>query len=383
MMTRTNHTIIRKLAALGAAALLLSSTACSAHGNASANTDTDTMRVAYLSTANYLTTLKNEQFAQDELAPATVEFTGPYNPADRPAPPYSRAPPTPRRRAPARSSTSSPRTSRGSRSPSNTMTAIRRASSPRRTPVSRLPQGSVRQDHRHRLQGRDRRLHRAPGVRQRRTGRFAGHRGGDEPQQLQRGVQLGTGRRHRHLRPEPGLGDGHARCQAAGQRRGLRQPERLDIHIVSQSFADQHPDLVKAMYRALVKESDKAQEHPEIITDAYREFGASDEIVDQVASSTSPRSCRSTPTGSTCWNSRRSSTWTSGSSTRCPTSRATLWIARSEAAMTLTLDHIRMTFDGHEVLRDVTVHVDDGRFVSLIGRSGCGKSTRCCAWRRA
>ncbi len=40
------------------------------------------MRVAYLSTANYLTTLKNEQFAQDELAPATVEFTGPYNPAD-------------------------------------------------------------------------------------------------------------------------------------------------------------------------------------------------------------------------------------------------------------------------------------------------------------
>ena len=43
--------------------------------------------------------------------------------------------------------------------------------------------------------------------------------------------------------------------------------------------------------------------------------------------------------------------------------------------MTLTLDHIRMTFDGHEVLRDVTVHVDDGRFVSLIGRSGCGKST--------
>lgn len=81
-MIRTNHTIIRKLAALGAVALLLSATACSAHGNASANTDTDIMRVAYLSTANYLTTLKNEQFAQDELAPATVKFTGPYNPAD-------------------------------------------------------------------------------------------------------------------------------------------------------------------------------------------------------------------------------------------------------------------------------------------------------------
>ena len=44
--------------------------------------------------------------------------------------------------------------------------------------------------------------------------------------------------------------------------------------------------------------------------------------------------------------------------------------------MTLTLDHIRMTFDGHEVLRDVTVHVDDGRFVSLIGRSGCGTTSR-------
>ena len=34
----------------------------------------------------------------------------------------------------------------------------------------------------------------------------------------------------------------------------------VSIHIVSQSFADQHPDLVKAMYRALVKESDKAQD---------------------------------------------------------------------------------------------------------------------------
>ena len=43
--------------------------------------------------------------------------------------------------------------------------------------------------------------------------------------------------------------------------------------------------------------------------------------------------------------------------------------------MALMLDHIRMAFDGAEVLRDVTVHVDDGRFVSLIGRSGCGKST--------
>lgn len=107
-MTRTNHTAIRKLAALGAAALLLSSTACSAHGNASANTDTDTMRVAYLSTANYLTTLKNEQFAQMSWHPPPSSSPAPTI-RPTPAPPYSRATPTPRRRAPARSSTSSPR----------------------------------------------------------------------------------------------------------------------------------------------------------------------------------------------------------------------------------------------------------------------------------
>ena len=35
--------------------------------NASSKEDAGTMRVAYLSTANYLTTLKNEKFLQEEF----------------------------------------------------------------------------------------------------------------------------------------------------------------------------------------------------------------------------------------------------------------------------------------------------------------------------
>ncbi|RFT41109.1 ABC transporter substrate-binding protein, partial [Bifidobacteriaceae bacterium NR003] len=44
--------------------------------------DTGTMRVAYLSTANYLTTLKNEKFLQEEFGKSKVTYTGPYTPVD-------------------------------------------------------------------------------------------------------------------------------------------------------------------------------------------------------------------------------------------------------------------------------------------------------------
>ena len=58
--------------------------------------------------------------------------------------------------------------------------------------------------------------------------------------------------------------------------------KNVTVHMVSRAFADAHPEIVKQLYRTLVKESDLAQRDPEFIYDAYRKFGASDEIVDQV-----------------------------------------------------------------------------------------------------
>lgn len=41
----------------------------------------------------------------------------------------------------------------------------------------------------------------------------------------------------------------------------------------------------------------------------------------------------------------------------------------------LKLDHIQKSFDGVPVLRDITLQVEDGEIVSILGHSGCGKTT--------
>lgn len=280
-MTRTNHTIIRKLAALGAAALLLSATACSAHGNASANTDTNTMRVAYLSTANYLTTLKNEQFAQDELAPATVKFTGPYNPADART---------------AVQSGNADATSTGTGSFINLIAqdqpwvafAIEYYDGDSQGIVAAPGTGL---DSLKDLYGKTIAID-SKGA----TGDYIVHQAfanaGLDASQVTEvemspsnfSAAFSSGQVDAIATFDQNLASAMV---TPGAKLLVNAKEygnlNVSIHIVSQSFADEHPDLVKAMYRALVKESDKAQEHPEIITDAYREFGASDEIVDQVA----------------------------------------------------------------------------------------------------
>lgn len=61
------------------------------------------------------------------------------------------------------------------------------------------------------------------------------------------------------------------------------------IHIASRDFAENHPEALAAVYRGLVRESDRAQQDPGIITDAYTEFGASDEIVEVVSGFSTPQ----------------------------------------------------------------------------------------------
>ena len=41
----------------------------------------------------------------------------------------------------------------------------------------------------------------------------------------------------------------------------------------------------------------------------------------------------------------------------------------------LEMNHIMQSFDGQEVLKDISIHVDEGEVLSIIGPSGSGKST--------
>ena len=58
--------------------------------------------------------------------------------------------------------------------------------------------------------------------------------------------------------------------------------KNVSLHMVSKQFATAHPEIVKKLYQALKKQSDQAQQNPQVIYDAYQEFGASSGIIDQI-----------------------------------------------------------------------------------------------------
>ena len=43
--------------------------------------------------------------------------------------------------------------------------------------------------------------------------------------------------------------------------------------------------------------------------------------------------------------------------------------------MSLQVEHIEVTLGGTDIVKDISLHVDQGRFVGIIGPNGCGKST--------
>lgn len=60
------------------------------------------------------------------------------------------------------------------------------------------------------------------------------------------------------------------------------------IHIVSRKFAEAHPKALKAAYDALVQEAEKAQKNPSLINDTYKEFGSSGVSLKALASFDTP-----------------------------------------------------------------------------------------------
>lgn len=54
------------------------------------------------------------------------------------------------------------------------------------------------------------------------------------------------------------------------------------IHVASKQFAQQHPELLKAAYQGLRAEAARAKKNPSVITDAYKKLGAPADIIAKI-----------------------------------------------------------------------------------------------------
>lgn len=280
-MSSTSHSHRRPrrlLAAICAAALLAGAAACGTSAQAG---DDATMRVAYLSTANYLTTVRDEPFLDETMGSTNVDFTGPYNPTDAYA---------------AVLSGNADATSTGTGSFIKflaqgqpwTAFAIEYYNGDSQGIVAAPGSGVESLDD---LAGKKVAIIKRGG-----TGDYVLHKalegsnvGVDDvdvvemsPSNFQAAFTSGQ------IDALSSFDQNLAAAMATPGAKLLVNGEDYDnhnvsIHIVSRDFATKHPEAVKAMYRALVKESEAAAKRPAIITDAYRQFGASDEVADQVS----------------------------------------------------------------------------------------------------
>lgn len=282
--SRFHHRVRRLLAAVCAASLLAGAAAC---GTSAQAKDDATMRVAYLSTANYLTTVRDEPFLEKAMGSTDVEFTGPYNPTDAYA---------------AVLSGNADATSTGTGSFINfiaqgqpwTAFAIEYYDGDSQGIVAAPGSGvgSLAD-----LRGRKVAIIKRGG-----TGDYVLHKALEgsgvsvddvdvvemSPSNFQAAFTSGQ------IDALSSFDQNLAAAMATPGAKLLADGRDYDnhnvsIHIVSRDFATKHSEAVKAMYRALVRESEAAAKRPAIITDAYRRFGASDEVADQIARFDVPR----------------------------------------------------------------------------------------------
>lgn len=268
---------LRRLAAAACTVLL----ACSATACSGTNAQSEHMRVAYLSTANYLTTVRGEDFLKEHMADTQVDFTGPYNPTDAYA---------------AVLSGNADATSTGTGSYINFVAngqpwvafAIEYYTGDSQGIVA-APNSGVHElkD----LYGKNVAIIKRGG-----TGDYVLHKAFEHagldvnqvnivemsPSNFQAAFTSGQ---------IDALASFDQNLAAAMVTPGARLlvnateygNKNVSIHMVSKSFAQAHPEAVKAMYRALVQESETTQGKLSIITDAYREFGASEQVSEQIA----------------------------------------------------------------------------------------------------
>lgn len=276
------HTIRRALAATCALAATISLAACgSGTANNAKTSDTDTIRIAYLSTANFLTTLKDESFVADTMSPYKAEFDGPFNP---PEDAYQAV-------MSGKADTSSTGTghfinliSQGS---PWVAYAIEYYDGDSQGIVAAPNSGVTKLED---LYGKRIGIDKKGATGDYIVRAAFAHAGLDydkvekvELSQTDFSAAFSSGKIDALATYDQNLASAIATPGAKLLTTGKDYDSKnVSIHIVSKKFADAHPEIVKKLYQALVKESDRAQKDPQFIYDAYKKFGASDQIVEQV-----------------------------------------------------------------------------------------------------
>ncbi|EFA23500.1 ABC transporter substrate-binding protein [Bifidobacterium gallicum] len=276
---RKGRTLRMTLAALCATALCSSLPACGTNNQAS--DETDTIRVAYLSTANYLTTLKDASWIDEAMAPYHVQFQGPFNP------------PTDAFQSVMAGASDTSSTGTGhfinliAQNADWTAYAIEYYDGDSQGIVAAPDSGitSVADLAGKRI-GID-----TKGA----TGDYVVHAALDhaglhyddvetvELSQPDFQAAFTSGRIDALATYDQNLAAAIATPGAKLICDGSEYDSKnVSIHMVASSFANQHPDIVKKLYEALRRRSDEAAKDPQFIYDAYTTFGASDDIVNQV-----------------------------------------------------------------------------------------------------
>ena len=270
------------LCALCAAVALAScgSAQKSSSNASSAKEDTGTMRVAYLSTANYLTTLKNEKFLQEEFGKSKVTYTGPYTPVDG---------------LTAVMSGSADATTTGTGRFIDLIAegqpwvafALEYYNGDSQGIVASAKSGvkSLKD-----LYGKKVAI-----IHNGDTGDYMLHRAFDKsgldvskvkkvemsPKNFQAAFSSGQ------IDAISSFDQNLAAAMTTPGSKLLVNAKKygnmnVTIHIVSRSFAKKHPELVKKMYKALVREAKKSHKEKNVISNAYKQLGASDTIIKQI-----------------------------------------------------------------------------------------------------
>ena len=270
------------IALICAACATVSLAACgsSQKSSTASSKDAGTMRVAYLSTANYLTTLKNEKFLQDEFGKSKVVYTGPYTPVDG---------------LTAVMSGNADATTTGTGRFIDLIAegqpwvafALEYYNGDSQGIVASAKSGvKTLKD----LYGKKVAI-----IHNGDTGDYMLHRAFDKsgldvskvnkvemsPKNFQAAFTSGQ------IDAISSFDQNLAAAMTTPGAKLLVNAKKygnmnVTIHIVSKSFAQKHPDLVKKMYKALVREAEKSHKENNVIGNAYKQLGASETVIKQI-----------------------------------------------------------------------------------------------------